>query len=99
MVRLPFILDSALVGVPLIYDARRFRDRPRACALRAAFAVSVSCVLVVMACRYSGLLGSDSASEDAFIAVFGAVVSSVSIYLLAYRMLTRPKVKIDKSRE
>jgi hypothetical protein len=40
-------LMPAFGGIPLIYDARRFRDRPKACAFR--FAMTAFNLLILTA--------------------------------------------------
>lgn len=85
-------LISYCVGIPLIFNARRYFDRPKQCAVRFAVAVSVFCLLVVIATTYSGIfLGlapSNFLKDIPFIAVFGCTIAAITAYYNALRRLT-----------
>jgi len=90
----PFVLYLApcSVVVPLIFNARRYLDRPRQCAVWFAVAVSVFCLLVVIATIYSGIfLGlapSNTSKDIPVIAVFGCTIAAITAYYNVLRLLT-----------
>lgn len=90
--RLPFVLYfiSFCVGVPLIFNARRFLDRPKQCAVWFAVAIFVFCFFVMIATIYSGiLLGlAETSKYMAFGAVFGCPIAAVSGYYTTLHRLT-----------
>jgi hypothetical protein len=95
---IPYLLflTPALLGLPLIVNARRFRDRPKSCALRSAIGMAVFCTLAVIATYYSGVFSllvpsPTTSGELIFIVIFGASIASVSAYYSTYWMLTSKK--------
>jgi uncharacterized membrane protein len=91
---LPFVLFlvPGVVVVPLIFNARRYLDRPKACALWFAIALSVFCLLITIATTYSaialGLWTDDAAKDMPLVAAFGCAVSAVIGYRLTHKRLT-----------
>jgi uncharacterized membrane protein YhaH (DUF805 family) len=99
---IPYLLflTPALFGLPLIVNARRFRDRPKSSAFRSAVGMAAFCALAVIASDYSGLWnwlvpGTTSSRSLIFIIVFGASAASVSAYFSAYGMLTSRKSELQ----
>ena len=90
----PFVLYliSFCVVVPLIFNARRYLDRPRRCAVWFAVAVSAFCLLVVIATIYSGIfLGLAPANTSKgipIIAIFGCTIAAITAYYNVLRRLT-----------
>ena len=90
----PFILYlvPCIVFVPLIFKARRYFDRPRKCAVWSAIAVSVFCLLNVIATIYSGIvLGlapRTAAKGIPFIAAFGCTIAALTAYYQTIHRLT-----------
>jgi uncharacterized membrane protein len=91
---LPFVLFliPGVVVVPLIFNARRYFHRPRACAAWFAIAMSVFSLLGVIATTYSAIaLGywDDGTKRDLpLMAAFACAVTAVTGYFLIYRRLT-----------
>jgi hypothetical protein len=95
---IPYLLflTPILLGLPFIVNARRFRDRPKSCALRSAIGMGGFCTLAVIASYYSGLFsllvpGPTTSGELIFIVICGASIASVSAYYSTYWMLTSKK--------
>jgi hypothetical protein len=90
---LPFVLFlvPGVVVVPLIFNARRYFHRPKACALWFAIAVSVFCLLITIATTYSavalGLWTGDAVKDMPLVAAFGCAISAVIGYRLTYKRL------------
>ena len=91
---LPFVLYliPGVAIVPLIFNARRYFHRPKACAVWFAIALSVFTLLITTATIYSaielGLWANDVKKDLPLLAAFGCTISAVTGYLFTYRRLT-----------
>jgi hypothetical protein len=83
-----------LFGLPLIYNSRRFPDRPKSRAIRFAFAMAVFSFLIFVAMYYSGLYDflmsprPTSVGELVFVALFSVAAAGGSGYFIAYGRMT-----------
>jgi len=89
-------LAPFLVGLPLIFHARRFRDRPKAYAIRFVSAFGAILILVYAASIASGLFawltnGTASVQEQVFIGIFSIVIAAPSAYLAISRRPSGPR--------
>jgi hypothetical protein len=93
----PFVLFliPGIVIVPLIFNARRYFNKPKKCAIWFALALSVFCFLVTIATTYSaialGIWAHDAAESLPFVAAFGCTIAAVSGYFLVFSRLTAKK--------
>ena len=96
---LPYLefLTPFLVGLPLIFHARRFRDRPKAYAIRVVIALHVLVLLQLGAFILSGffswLIPGISLKEQAFIVIVSMVVAALSAYIAISRRSSAPRAQ------
>jgi hypothetical protein len=87
-------LVPGVVVVPLIFTARRYFDRPRKCAVWFAIAMSMFCLLVIIATVYSGILlglaHRNAARRIPLVAAFGCTIAGLTAY---YQTIHRLAVK------
>jgi hypothetical protein len=85
-------LVPGAVVVPLIFNARRYFEGPKTCAILFAIALAVFGLLITVATMYSGIaLGiysTDTAKDIPFIAAFGCTIMAATAYHLVLRRLT-----------
>ena len=91
---IPFVLFlvPGAVFVLLTFNARRYFERPKTCAILFAIAAAVFGLLIAVATMYSGIaLGiysADTAKEIPFIAAFGCTIMAATVYHQVLRRLT-----------
>jgi hypothetical protein len=94
---LPYLefLVPFLVGLPLIFHARRFRDRPRAYAVRVVIALSVLVLCQLGAFTLSGffswLIPGASIQEQVFTVIASVVIAAPAAYLAISRRSSAPR--------
>jgi hypothetical protein len=94
---LPFVLFlvPGIVIVPLIFNARRYFNKPKICAIWFALALSVSCFLITIATTYSaialGIWTHDAVETLPFVTAFGCTIAAASGYFLVFSRLTAKK--------
>ena len=80
------------MAVLLIFNARRYRARPKAYAVWFAVAVSVFALLITVATIYSGIAlemtSADAAKQIPVIAFFACTVTAFGAYREARRRFT-----------
>ena len=91
---IPFVLYllPGVFVVPLLFNARRYFERPKTCAIVFAIALAVFGLLITVATIYSGsalgLFSADTAKDIPFIAAFGCTIMGATAYHLVLRRLT-----------
>jgi hypothetical protein len=94
---LPYLefLAPFLVGLPLIFHARRFRDRPKGYATRVVIAFNVLVLLQLGAFTLSGLFSwlipDASVQEQVFIVIISMAVTAPSAYIAISRRSSAPR--------